>query len=363
MTYELQLVPRVTFGEGARRQWIDFRSAGPVLAVCGRHAERKLRAELAGAPVEIYSGVRPEPELEDVAKVRTAGRRIGARTIVGIGGGSVLDVAKAAACLLPEDDPVEDFFYGRRIAAPRRTGLILLPTTAGTGAEVTANAVLLDPETRVKQSLRSPGMAADWAIVDPELTFDCPPEVTAASGFDALTQAIEAFLSIRGNAVSAALAKSAAQRLFGSLTGAMRNEPAARRLAAEGSLLGAMAFAQSGLGAVHGVAHPAGSVWHVPHGVACAILLPPVFRRNLTAAAGPAAELAAALGCAGAEALATALESLRRELGLPENFGPYRPRREDFAFIVKNCRSGSMKCNPRSFTDAEVAEILEEVCR
>ena len=369
MNYQLQLPEKIIFGRGTRKQLAAVLPPGPVLFVTGAHFAARVETEflpdLAGRPCRIVSGIHPEPPLDDVERVRSAAREINATAIVGIGGGSAMDCAKAAAALLPEPGTVADYFYGRKKISGRGAFFAALPTTAGTGAEITPNAVLSDPETGLKQSLRHSSMFAKAAIVDPELTYDCPPAVTAASGFDALTQAIESYISRKANTFSKLLALQAARNILPFLPGAAEEGSAtqneARDLIAEGSMLAAMAFAQSGLGAVHGIGHPAGAVLHVPHGVCCAILLPAVLRWNLTACHEVLGELSAALIGQSPEVLIQMLEGTRRMLKLPSNFRSYGLKPEHFAFIVENCRSGSMKSNPRDLSDKEVAAILEEL--
>ena len=342
MKYELRFPRRISFGDGGFREWPEQLPPGGVLVVAGNHLRERLLPLTTSRGWGLIGDIRPEPTLQEVEKVRAAARELGARTIVGIGGGSVLDPAKAAAA--------------------RRSFLVLLPTTAGTGAEVTGNAVLVDPATAIKQSLRTPGMEADWALVDPELTCACPAGITAASGFDALTQGIESYLSRRATTVSSALARSAVTLLYPALRAATAGERGARAPMAEGSLSAALAFAQSGLGAVHGIGHPAGSCWGVPHGVCCAVLLPTVLRWNCAVDGGARlGELARAVGLADAASFIAGLERLRAEVGLPENFRSFGASPDALPFVVRNCRSGSMKCNPRELSDEEVAALVREL--
>ncbi len=362
MNYQLEFPGRVIFGPGTLGSVFEHLPPSRVLVVAGSHCADAFRTAFPDKKFELITGVRAEPTLDDVERVRRAAARYGATAIIGIGGGSVLDTAKATAALLDETRPTADFFYGAATAKPRCVFLALLPTTAGTGAEITGNAVLTDEKTGVKQSLRTLGMRADVALIDPELTYDCPASIAAASGFDALTQAIESFLSRRANAASSPLAAEAVRKIFPALRAAVRGDRAARNHVAEGSMLAALAFAQSGLGAVHGIAHPAGAVWHIPHGVCCAILLPLVLRYNQAADATKLEYLGRELAFNGATEWIAELELLRADLGLPAGFAR-APKCADVDFIVKNCRSGSMKCNPRDLADDEVRTIVEELCR
>lgn len=248
MNYQLEFPGRVIFGPGTLGSVFEHLPPSRVLVVAGSHCADAFRTAFPDKKFELITGVRAEPTLDDVERVRRAAARYGATAIIGIGGGSVLDTAKATAALLDETRPTADFFYGAATAKPRCVFLALLPTTAGTGAEITGNAVLTDEKTGVKQSLRTLGMRADVALIDPELTYDCPASIAAASGFDALTQAIESFLSRRANAASSPLAAEAVRKIFPALRAAVRGDRAARNHVAEGSMLAALAFAQSGLG-------------------------------------------------------------------------------------------------------------------
>ena len=207
-----------------------------------------------------------------------AGRDFRAECVVAVGGGSVMDSAKAAAALIPLDGWCADYFSGEREIPGKGLFFAALPTTAGTGAEITNNSVLTDPATKIKKSLRHPSMVADLAIDDPMLPLSCAPSLTAASGLDAFVQAFESCTSPKANTATRALAYAAIRRIRESLIPAFRcpDDIEARSGMCEGSLLSAMAFSQTGLGAIHGLAHPIGSLLHVPHGKACATLIPAV---------------------------------------------------------------------------------------
>lgn len=366
MSYSLSFPGKIIFGAGERRKLAELLPAGPVLFVAGRHSASRIQSEivpaLGGRSFELIADISPEPPLADVERALAAARRIGAASVVGWGGGSAMDTAKSVAALLPLSGPVADYFYNRREIPGHGLFLAEVPTTAGTGAEITPNAVLLDPETGIKQSLRGTGLYADLALVDPELTYDCPPAVTAASGFDALTQAIESFISRKANPVSKTLAMQAAKNILSSLHPAWSGEIQARNFVAEGSMMAAMAFSSSGLGAVHGIGHPLGSILHVPHGVCCAVLLPTILKWNLEAAHDDLEDLALALTQDPDPAnLIELITELRSWLELPADFKAYGLAPEHYDFIVRNSRSGSMKCNPRDLSDDDVRRILEEL--
>lgn len=290
MQFEFATATRISFGEGKRLEAIEAaRSFGKrgFLAV-GRNPERAewLRAALAAEGIVIQSGNFPgEPTIQQVDAASRAARDFGARFVIAIGGGSVIDAGKAVAAMLPNPGPLLDHLevIGKALPLPQPPlPYIAIPTTAGTGAEVTRNAVLGSPEHHLKVSLRSASMLPRLAIVDPELTYDLPPAITAWTGMDALTQLIEPYLSARRTPLVDGLCREAIPRAARSLEKACQNgaDPEPRRDMALASLFSGLALANAGLGAVHGFAAPIGGMYHAPHGAVCAALLPGVLRAN-----------------------------------------------------------------------------------
>ncbi len=229
-----------------------------------------------------------EPTVEDAREAVAAARAHNADVVVAVGGGSVLDLGKAVAALLGNDtdplDHLEIVGHGRPITRPS-VPFVAVPTTSGTGAEVTANAVLAVPEAGLKASLRSPHLLPRVALVDPLLTLGCPPDVTAAGGMDALTQCLEPFVSAYANPISDALAREGLRRAGQALRRAHADgsDVEARLDMALCSLLGGMSLANAKLGAVHGFAGVVGGMVAIPHGAACATLLAPVVEANVRA--------------------------------------------------------------------------------
>jgi len=253
-------------------------------AIPERHAS--LLAGL-GLPAAVFP-VAGEPTAELARSGVTAAREHGADVVAAIGGGSVIDLGKAVAMLLANGGDPLDYLEvvgaGQPITRPAAP-CVAVPTTAGTGAEVTANAVLAVPEHRLKASLRSPLMISRVALVDPQLTASCPPPVTAASGLDALTQCLEPFVSVRATPLTDGLAREGLRRAAAGLRAAHADggDLAARTNMAMCALLGGMALANAKLGAVHGLAGVIGGTADVPHGMACAALLAPVIEANVRA--------------------------------------------------------------------------------
>jgi alcohol dehydrogenase class IV len=293
-SFDLALPPRVSFGVGRARELPGIVAAlgTRVLVVTGSTPER---VEHLIAPVRAIADalgvirVPGEPTVADARAAAERGRAIDADVVVAIGGGSTIDLAKAAAMLLGNGgdpyDYIEVVGRGRPIARTS-IALVAVPTTAGTGAEVTANAVLSAPEHGVKASLRHASMVPRHAIVDPELTLGCPPDVTAASGMDALTQCLEPYVSNRANPLTDGWARTGLVWAGRSLRAAHADgaDLEARSGMALCSLMGGLALANAKLGAVHGFAGVIGGMSDAPHGAICAALLAPVWRANLARA-------------------------------------------------------------------------------
>jgi len=368
-SYSLSYPQKIIFGRGALNSIpSELPQDANVLLVTGLSAERgslrnRLLSLLCDFHVTQVSGVSPEPPLEDVDKLVEHGREIGATAVVAVGGGSVIDAAKAAAIVIPAGGRVYDFFSGSRQLPGKGLHFIAAPTTAGTGAELTCNSVLTDTSTKIKKSLRHKAMAPDVAIVDPELTLSCPPALTAASGLDAFIQAVESYTNPKGSAPTRQLALAAASKIFRNLKRAYEapDDLDARTEMAEGSLLSAMAFSQTGLGAIHGIAHPVGSLLGVPHGVACSIVMPHVLEWNLPTCRKDYSDLAFACSLSSAESFIEEASALAESMGVPESLSKYGLAPVHFPFIVKNCRSASMQATPRPMDDATVEAILKKL--
>jgi alcohol dehydrogenase class IV len=293
MRFEFATASRIIFGAGA------LRDVGPIakhfghraLVVTGRSAGRSAALNglleeqgIARCPLAIGA----EPKIEDVERGVQLARGEGCDLVIGFGGGSAIDAAKAVAALTTNGGDLLDYLeiIGRaRPLTEAPLPVLALPTTAGTGAEVTRNAVLASPEHRVKVSLRSPLMLPKIALVDPELSYDLPAALTASTGLDALTQLIEPYVSCRANPFTDSICNEGIRRAARSLRRAFDNgaDKSAREDMALASLFGGLALANAGLGAVHGFASPIGGLFPVPHGAVCAALLPHVMEANLIA--------------------------------------------------------------------------------
>ncbi len=378
--FEFATAARIVFGAGVRRELPSL--ARPLgrraLVVRGRSPERAeaIAASLRAAGLSCITWpVHGEPSVETVLAGRAIARDDGCDLVLAVGGGSVIDAGKAVAALAL--NPGDPFDYLEVVGSGRpleRAGLpfIAVPTTAGSGAEVTRNAVLTASAPAVKVSLRSPLMLPAVAVVDPELTYELPPAVTAATGLDALAQLIEPYLSARSSPLIDPWCVDGIARVGRSLPVAVRDgaNAAAREDMALASLFGGLALANAALGAVHGFAGPIGGRFAAPHGAVCAALLPHVLRVNVAALAGRApgsdrlsrADRVAQLltgrdGARAPDGVAT-LESMREELGVPRlrAYGVGAADVEDL--VAQSKRSSSMRGNPIDLTDEELTEIL-----
>ena len=285
-SFEFATATRIVFGPGtagqaaaAARAW----GRRPLL-VTGASVERASVLGLDGHALSIAG----EPTISAIREAVAAARAAGCDVVVALGGGSVIDAGKAIAALVPNPEDVlaylEVIGAGQPLTHPPLP-FIAVPTTAGTGAEVTRNAVLGAPDQGVKVSLRSPLMLPKLAVIDPELALTVPPAVTAATGLDALTQLIEPWVSPRANPLTDALCLDGIRRVAGALPRAFHHpgDLSARTDMALAALYGGLALANAGLGAVHGFASPVGGQFAAPHGAVCAALLPHVIRANVAA--------------------------------------------------------------------------------
>ncbi|MCB9421981.1 MAG: iron-containing alcohol dehydrogenase [Ardenticatenaceae bacterium] len=382
MKFEFATANRIIFGAGTSRQIAEYAQGfgkRPFL-ITGQNSSRAEFAVQAlqnnGFTVTQFA-ITDEPSTPIVLEGVTLARDRACDFVIGIGGGSVIDGAKAIAALLTNDGQPLDYLEVVGKGQPLQNApapAIAVPTTAGTGAEVTRNAVLTVPEQRVKVSLRSPLMLPDVAIVDPELTYSMPPGVTAVTGLDALTQLIEPFVSHLANPLTDALCREGFQRAGQSLRRAYENgrDTNARNDMALASLLGGLALANAKLGAVHGFAGPIGGMFSAPHGAVCARLLPYTIEANVRALQSrqpenPAlqryTEIARILTGDPAATVQDGvqwIQSLCADLQIP-GLATYGLTANDLPTVVNQSKNASsMKGNPIQLSEAELMHILEQ---
>ncbi len=293
--------------------------------------------------------------------------------IIGIGGGSAIDTGKALAGLATNPGSVSDYLEGVGTGAEIKQSplpYLAIPTTAGTGAEVTKNAVIASPELKFKKSMRSPLLLPRIALIDPELTLTLPPEPTAYSGMDALTQCIEAYVSRKSQPFTDILALEGIRLARRSLLIAYRDGQnlAAREEMALCSLLSGLALANAGLGAAHGVGAALGALFEIPHGLACAMMLPPIMQANYESALEKYARIGEILMEKSFASLKDAAKAgidfiyqLRQDLNIPESLGKLGIKQSDIPLLAQNSGGSSMRGNPRQFTENELVQLLNNL--
>jgi alcohol dehydrogenase class IV len=379
-SFEFATAARIVFGAGslreaapAARQWgtrallVTGRNRRGVAALAGQ-------LEAAGVAWAVLA-VEGEPTVAAIREGVLTARENRAEVVISMGGGSAIDAGKAIAALLRNGDEPLDYLevVGRGLPLTHPSApFIAIPTTAGTGSEVTRNAVLASPEHGVKASLRSPHMLARLAVVDPELTLDLPAALTASTGLDALTQLLEAWVSVRANPIADGFPVEGLPRVARSLRRAYRDggNLEARTDMSLAALLSGLALANAGLGAVHGFAAPVGGMFDAPHGAVCAALLPHATAVNIAALRSrapdserlrrydEAARLLTGDVHASVAGLAPWLLDLCRDLEVP-SLAAYGVGEKHAADLVeKAAATSSMKGNPILLTPEELHEIL-----
>ncbi len=381
MPFDFATANRIVFGPG-RVTELSAVAAGfgtSALWVTGSTPERHARiaSQLTAAGVRLTSfRVIGEPSVDDVERGVAAARNGNCQWVVACGGGSVIDAGKAIAAMVTNGRPILDYLEIVGLGLPLAESplpLVAIPTTAGTGAEVTRNAVLAVPQHRVKVSLRSPRMLPTLALVDSDLTLDLPRALTAATGLDALTQLIEPFVSIRANPLTDALCREGIRKAAAAFPAVLADgsNRAAREAMSLASLLGGLALANSGLGAVHGIAGPLGGMYSAPHGALCAALLAPVCEANwrrLQGGPDPAGiaarydEVARLLTGRPTAFAREGFDWIRNQVasaGIP-GLSRWGVRQEDLEDLLpKAAAAGSMKGNPVVLSTDELRAVVE----
>jgi alcohol dehydrogenase class IV len=342
------------------------------MLVTGRSAMKKTgvadRVEklLGDADVSVvpFMEVESDPSCTTVDRAARMAREQGCDLVVGLGGGSAMDAARAIAAMAKMEGSILDYLRGKPIDRPGLP-LINIATTAGTASEITAVAVILDEERQLKFGMKSPYWYARVAITDPELTMTMPRQLTAATGLDALTHAIESYLSTQATAPTEALAIRSVELIGRHLRPAHADgkDRAAREGMALGSMTAGMAFANSGLGLVHGLVHPIGARFHVPHGEACGRLLPYVMEYNRPVSEEKLAHIGRALTgkpTATADDAIQGVRSLLADVGVTCGIPDLAISDQQMASLAKDgLLAGAVKTNPRTVDELESRALLE----
>ena len=376
-TVTLLQPPRIVFGNGCAGQSAEFlaqRGAQRVLLVTSKSVRPQIAflveaLKKSGGEVVVAGFVPPEPTLKFFETVLQAAQAAKIDSVLVGGGGSAIDVAKLIAALARGNQAASQVF-GINLLHDRALPLICLPTTAGTGAEVSPNAILLDAADELKKGVVSPHLVPDAAFVDPLLTLSVPPAVTAATGLDALTHCIEAYANKFAHPIVDNYALQGVKLISQNLLRAVRNgsDTEARAALALGSLYGGLCLGPVNTAAVHALAYPLGGKFHIAHGVSNALLLPHVLRFNFSAAPERYAEISTALGVQrNGSALTTAehgvesLTQLSRDCGVPQTLSELNIPRDAIPAMAKAAMlvTRLLKNNLRPLTEADAAQIYE----
>jgi len=389
LSYDFLAPRRIIFGWGRRREVGRLgRTLGRrAFLVCGLPPETAdgvmceiaslLRAENV-KPISLAT-LAHEPEVDDVDRVAAQLRAQNATEgdfLLATGGGAAMDLAKAVAAMAVnhESRTVKDYLEnvgrGLKLLQPPLP-VLAMPTTAGTGAEATKNAVISSYDPPFKKSLRDDRLMPTIALIDPELSVSVPPRVTAAGGMDTITQLIESYVSRKSQPIPRALAMQGLRMALPAIVEAVEegHSRRAREAMSHAALLSGMALANSGLGMAHGVAAALGTHCRVPHGAACALMLPVAIRANLETSRADFARLGRLLTSGddrktpaeAAKAFAAGIETLCRRVGTPRRLSEVGVSREQIPALAKSSRGASMSGNPRELSDTELTKILEDL--
>ena len=376
MKQMLSTTPRIIMGPGSISDTgneIKRLGIEKVLIVTGTSATagrtKSLEASLRKADVKFafFDGVEPEPRYETVADCVDMIAQERAQLIIGMGGGSPMDLCKVAAVMTTNPGPVMDYVGVDPIPTPGLPTL-LVPTTAGTGSEVTPIAILSDEGEKLKKGIVSPYLYPSVAILDPELTIGLPPPVTAASGIDALIHAIEARTSINASGITDLYGDRAIRLIIDNLRDVYANggDIQARSAMMEGALLAGMAFANAGVTAVHAFAFPIGAGFHIPHGIANALMFPHVIRFNMVGNLPIFASLAAPLGIPqeglgdrqAVERVIATIDHLAEDIHIPRHLADFGVTEKDIPSlahgVMKVTRLLANNRRPVSYEDAQM---------
>lgn len=375
----LQQPQRIVFGSGCLAQFCEdylkmgykrlfILTAPPILPLI----ENMLHTlHEGGVETRIYDRIMQEPSVTDFKNILAVAKEFGADSVIGVGGGSVLDICKLVAALIDSEQQVEDLF-GIGFVARKGCWFACMPTTAGTGSEVSPNAILLDERDKLKKGIVSPYLIADVSYVDPQLTVTVPPKVTAETGMDALTHCIEAYTNKFAHPAVDMYALMGMKLIAGNLLKAVKNgnDLEAREALLLGSLYGGLCLGPVNTAAVHALSYPLGGEFHISHGLSNAILLPSIMKFNRSANLKKYAEVAIACGAPqGANDDETAqngvdfITQLSKDCGIPTKLTEIGIPHEAVDHMAKAAMDVQrlLKNNPRPVTEADAKAIYESL--
>lgn len=360
-------------------QWMKAFEAEKILVITGSHVAKSNAfsafteaMKVQGISFEVYSKVIPEPPMGIVDELAEYVRSENFGLVIAVGGGSPMDTAKAVCMLKNNEGSIKDYLFGgSRVPKAPSLPLICIPTTAGSGSEVTASSVIEDTDNHIKLSCTHPILLPKIAILDPMMQQDMPPKITAGTGMDALTHAIEAYTSKNSSVFSDIYARRAIE-LIGEHLPKVMEEPdnlESRMMMAQASSMAAIAFVNGGLGAVHGISQSMGGIAHTPHGITNAILLPKVMKYNYIGAVEKYADIASLLGVdtsqmsteEAAKVAGEKIVEMNQQIGIPDNIACLKVTKNMFPEIIKGTMGYRLLwMNPVTFTEELAEKILME---
>lgn len=370
---------KIVFGTGCTEQFCkDYLAMGfkrlfiltaPVIRPMIAEMEKALTD--GGVNIEYFDDIRQEPSVNDFKKILDIARKFKADSVLGVGGGSVLDLSKLVATLIDSEQQIEDLF-GTGLVAKRGKWFACMPTTSGTGSEVSPNAILLDERDALKKGVVSPYLMADAAYIDPKLTWTVPGKITAETGMDALTHCIEAYTNKFAHPVIDVYALQGIRLIAANLLRAVKEgtDVEAREALSLGSMYGGLCLGPVNTAAVHALSYPIGGEYHISHGLSNAILLPSVMRFNMSANVRKYAEVALACGVeSGANDEETAekgiefITELSKDCGIPTTLTEIGIPETAVGHMAKAAMNVQrlLKNNPRPVTEADAKAIYESL--
>jgi len=376
--FQYMAPPQIIFGEGVYKQLGEiirfckgtkvFIITDPGIAKVGILDKIKDVIEAAGFEYGSYDSVIPEPPVDSVMEAASIVKKKGYDVLLGLGGGSSLDVTKVVSVLQTNDDTISDMVGIGNVKQPG-ISTILIPTTAGTGSEVTQVSILSFPEESTKKGIVSPYLFASVALVDPSFTYDLPPHITANTGMDALIHAVEAYICLKANNISDIYALDAIELIAENLRTAVHNgkDEKARHYMSLGSLEAGLAFSNASCAAVHALAYPLGGTFHLPHGLSNTVMLKPVMEQNVVSCLERFAVIAAKMGerveeLSVREAAFKAIDAmtdLANDINVPTRLRDLEIPQDAIPQLAKDAikQQRLLSQNPRAFTEKDIESI------
>ena len=369
MNFEYCMPTRVVCGADNLDKLDELFPAGPILIVADRIMQKigvtdRVQKILGNRTTAVFTDVEPNPSFETADRAAACARELGVVGVVGIGGGSTLDVAKAASMLRTNEGSIDDYINGGKKLENKRAYLICVPTTAGTGSEVSNVGVFTDHKAHTKRPWVSFDFLPDIALLDPVMTYSLPPRVTAATGLDALCHAVESYWSLARNPIAQSYSIMSVKLVMENLMTAYaepKNEKARTNMSVA-SLLGGLAMGQTRTTACHGISFGLTTNFGIDHGTACVLTLPSMIRRFSGAVQEEMDALVHMVGCQNTEEFASVIEKMMDDTGISRKLSDYGIKAEDLPQLAQLGATALVtKNSPVELSEADVLETLEAI--